>query len=68
MTESIQAAFSYVRARSPGYGIKPSLFQRKDIHITCPKARCQGRPIRRYRHGDSIVSTLTGIACTRMWR
>ena len=31
MNESVQAAFSFVRARSPAYGIKPSLIQRKDI-------------------------------------
>src|SRR5690606_38216163 len=33
MTESVQAAFSFVKARSPAYGIKPSIFQRKNIHI-----------------------------------
>ncbi|HCW61939.1 MAG TPA: endopeptidase La, partial [Sphingobium sp.] len=37
MNESVQAAFSYVKARSPGYGIKPSVFNRKDIHIHLPE-------------------------------
>src|SRR3546814_4124770 len=37
MTESVQAAFSYVKARSPGYGIRPSIYNRKDIHIHLPE-------------------------------
>ncbi|MGF1996196.1 S16 family serine protease, partial [Enterococcus casseliflavus] len=37
MKESVQAAFSFVQARSPSYGIKPSLFHRKDIHIHLPE-------------------------------
>src|SRR3546814_11524182 len=36
MTESVQAALSFVKARAPAYGIKPSLFARKDIHIPLP--------------------------------
>src|SRR3546814_9903840 len=37
MTESVQAALSFVKARAPAYGIKPSLFARKDIHIHLPE-------------------------------
>ncbi|MDP8913255.1 MAG: endopeptidase La, partial [Pseudomonadota bacterium] len=37
MQESVQAAFSFVKARSPSYGVKPSLFARKDIHIHLPE-------------------------------
>src|SRR3546814_8593589 len=37
MTESIQAAFSFVKARAPAYGVKPSLFARKDVHIHLPE-------------------------------
>ncbi|HEX6375028.1 MAG TPA: endopeptidase La, partial [Allosphingosinicella sp.] len=37
MQESIQAAFSFVKARSPSYGVKPSLFARKDIHVHLPE-------------------------------
>ncbi|MDQ2892200.1 MAG: endopeptidase La, partial [Pseudomonadota bacterium] len=37
MKESIETAFSFVKARAPSYGIKPSLFARKDIHIHLPE-------------------------------
>jgi ATP-dependent Lon protease len=40
MSESIQAALSYVKARAPSYGIKPSVFSRKDVHIHLPKVPC----------------------------
>ncbi|OYW45044.1 MAG: endopeptidase La, partial [Novosphingobium sp. 12-63-9] len=36
MSESVQMAFSFVKARSPAYGIKPSIFNRKDLHIHLP--------------------------------
>src|SRR3546814_17904964 len=36
MQESIQAAFSFVKARAPAYGIKPSLLARKDVHVHMP--------------------------------
>ncbi|AUW58519.1 endopeptidase La [Sphingobium sp. SCG-1] len=63
MTESIQAAFSYVKARSPGYGIKPSIFTRKDIHIHLPEGAVpKDGPSAGVGMVTSIVSTLTGIA------
>ncbi|MFN7324420.1 MAG: endopeptidase La, partial [Sphingomonadales bacterium] len=37
MSESIQAALSFVKARAPSYGIKPSIFNRKDVHIHLPE-------------------------------
>src|SRR3546814_6750832 len=37
MQESIQAAFSFVKARAPAYGIKPSLLARKDVHVHMPE-------------------------------
>src|SRR3546814_9162110 len=37
MTESIAAAFSFEKARAPADGIKPSIFQRKNIHIHLPE-------------------------------
>src|SRR4029078_12828016 len=37
MQESIQAAMSFVKARSPSYGVKPSIFARKDIHVHLPE-------------------------------
>ncbi|MBV2147219.1 endopeptidase La [Sphingobium sp. AS12] len=62
MNESIQAAFSYVRARSPGYGIKPSLFNRKDIHIHLPEGAVpKDGPSAGIGMVTCIVSTLTGI-------
>ena len=33
MSESVQMAFSFVKARAPAYGIKPTVFNRKDLHI-----------------------------------
>jgi len=62
MTESIQAAFSYVKARSPGYGIKPSIYNRKDIHIHLPEGAVpKDGPSAGIGMVTSIVSTLTGI-------
>jgi ATP-dependent Lon protease len=62
MTESIQAAFSYVKARSPAYGIKPSIFQRKDIHIHLPEGAVpKDGPSAGIGMVTSIVSTLTGV-------
>ncbi|MCI4589068.1 endopeptidase La [Sphingobium sp. BYY-5] len=62
MNESVQAAFSYVRARSPGYGIKPSLFNRKDIHIHLPEGAVpKDGPSAGIGMVTTIVSTLTGI-------
>src|ERR1700680_1244426 len=37
MKESIQAANAYVRSRSVDFGIPPSLFERKDIHVHVPE-------------------------------
>ena len=62
MTESIQAAFSFVKARSPAYGIKPSLIARKDIHIHLPEGAVpKDGPSAGVGMVTSIVSTLTGI-------
>ena len=62
MTESVQAAFSYVKARSPGYGIKPSIYNRKDIHIHLPEGAVpKDGPSAGIGMVTSIVSTLTGI-------
>ena len=63
MNESVQAAFSFVRARSPAYGIKPSLIGRKDIHIHLPEGAVpKDGPSAGIGMVTSIVSTLTGIA------
>jgi ATP-dependent Lon protease len=66
MTESVQAAMSYVKARAPAYGIKPSLFQRKDIHIHLPEGAVpKDGPSAGIGMVTAMVSTLTGIAVRR---
>ena len=63
MTESIQAALSFAKARSVHYGIKPSLFDRKDIHIHVPEgATPKDGPSAGVAMVTAIVSTLSGIA------
>ena len=62
MSESVQAAFSFVKARSPAYGIKPSIYGRKDIHIHLPEGAVpKDGPSAGVGMVTSIVSTLTGI-------
>ena len=66
MSESIQAALSYVKARAPSYGIKPSLFARKDVHIHLPEGAVpKDGPSAGIGMVTCIVSTLTGIAVHR---
>lgn len=61
MKESVQAAYSFVQARSPSFGIKPSLFHRKDIHIHLPEGAVpKDGPSAGIGLVTSIVSTLTG--------
>jgi len=63
MSESIAAAFSFVKARAPHYGIKPSIFQRKNIHIHLPEGAVpKDGPSAGIGMVTSIVSTLTGVA------
>ncbi|MDE2569881.1 MAG: endopeptidase La [Sphingomonadales bacterium] len=62
MNESVQAAFSFVKARAPAYGIKPSLIARKDIHIHLPEGAVpKDGPSAGIGMVTSIVSTLSGI-------
>ena len=66
MNESVQAAFSYVKARAPAYGIKPSVFQRKDIHTHLPEGAVpKDGPSAGIGMVTSIVSTLTGIPVSK---
>ncbi len=63
MTESVQAALSFVKARAPSYGIKPSLFARKDIHIHLPEGAVpKDGPSAGIGMVTAMISTLTGIA------
>jgi ATP-dependent Lon protease len=62
MQESIQAAWSYVRARSPDFGIKPTLFNKRDIHVHVPEgATPKDGPSAGVAMVTSIVSALTQI-------
>ncbi len=66
MGESIQAALSYVKARAPSYGIKPSIFARKDVHIHLPEGAVpKDGPSAGIGMVTAIVSTLTGIPVHR---
>ncbi|TMM49034.1 endopeptidase La [Qipengyuania marisflavi] len=62
MNESVAAAFSFVKARAPAYGINPGIFQRKNIHIHLPEGAVpKDGPSAGVGMVTSIVSTLTGI-------
>ncbi|VVT02443.1 DNA-binding ATP-dependent protease La [Sphingomonas sp. EC-HK361] len=66
MKESIETAFSFVKARAPSYGIRPSIFARKDIHIHLPEGAVpKDGPSAGIGIVTSIVSTLTGVPVRR---
>jgi ATP-dependent Lon protease len=66
MQESVQAAFSFVKARSPSYGVKPSLIGRKDIHVHLPEGAVpKDGPSAGVGMVTAIISTLTGIPVRR---
>ena len=66
MQESIQAAMSFVKARSPSYGVKPSVFARKDIHVHLPEGAVpKDGPSAGIGMVVAMISTLTGIAVRR---
>jgi ATP-dependent Lon protease len=66
MQESVQAAFSFVKARAPSYGIKPSLFGRKDIHVHLPEGAVpKDGPSAGIGMVTAIISTLSGIRVRR---
>ena len=63
MKESIDAASSYVRSISPKIGVKPTLFDRLDIHVHVPEgATPKDGPSAGLAMVTSIVSVLTGIS------
>ena len=63
MQESIQAAKSYVHSRALDFGIKPPMFNTKDIHVHVPEgATPKDGPSAGVGMVTSIVSVLTGIA------
>ncbi len=62
MQESVQAAKSYVRAHAIEFGVKPPIFDRKDIHIHVPEgATPKDGPSAGVAMVTSIVSVLTQI-------
>ncbi len=63
MQESIQAAKSYVQSRAVEFGIKPTLFNSKDIHVHVPEgATPKDGPSAGVGMATTIVSVLTGVA------
>src|SRR5690554_3919921 len=63
MKESIQAANAYVRSRSVDFGIPPSLFEKRDIHVHVPEgATPKDGPSAGVAMVTAIISVLTGIA------
>jgi ATP-dependent Lon protease len=60
MQESVQASASYVRSRGANFGIKPNVFQRKDIHVHVPAgATPKDGPSAGVAMCTSIVSVMT---------
>lgn len=63
MQESVQAAASYVRSRAVDFGIKPTIFEKRDIHIHVPEgATPKDGPSAGVAMATSIISVLSGIA------
>ncbi|MBV9841439.1 MAG: endopeptidase La [Sphingomonadaceae bacterium] len=66
MQESVQAAWSFVKAKAPSYGVRPSLFARKDMHIHLPEGAVpKDGPSAGIGMVTAIISTLTGVAVRR---
>ncbi len=62
MQESIQAARSFVQSRAVEFGVKPTLFDKRDIHVHVPEgATPKDGPSAGVGMVTSIVSVLTGI-------
>jgi ATP-dependent Lon protease len=66
MKESISAAASYVRMRAVAFGIKPPLFDNRDIHVHVPEgATPKDGPSAGVAMATAIVSVMTGIPVRR---
>ena len=66
MRESIQAAEMFAKSRSHEFGIKPTLFQKRDIHVHVPEgATPKDGPSAGVAMITSIVSVLTQIPIRR---
>jgi ATP-dependent Lon protease len=66
MQESVQAAWSFVKARSPAYGVKPSLFAKRDVHVHLPEGAVpKDGPSAGIGMVTALISTLTGVPVRR---
>ena len=66
MKESIQAAEYFVKSRAVAFGIKPTVFEKKDIHVHVPEgATPKDGPSAGVGMVTAIVSVLTGVAIRR---
>ena len=66
MQESVSAALSYVRSRSITFGIKPTLFERRDFHVHVPEgATPKDGPSAGIAMATSLISVMTGIPVRR---
>ena len=66
MKESIDAASSFVRSKSPSLGIKPPIYEKLDIHVHVPEgATPKDGPSAGIAMVTSIVSVLTEISVRR---
>jgi ATP-dependent Lon protease len=66
MKESIDAARSYARSRATAFGIKPPMFDKKDIHVHVPEgATPKDGPSAGVAMATSIISVLTQIPVRR---
>ena len=62
MKESVQAAESFVKSRAVSFGIKPTVFEKRDIHVHVPEgATPKDGPSAGVAMIAAIVSVLTGI-------
>src|SRR6201996_2505632 len=63
MKESVQAAEMYIKSRAPSLGIKPTVFDKKDVHVHVPEgATPKDGPSAGVGMTTAIVSVLTGVA------
>ena len=66
MKESIQAAEYFIKSRAAELGIKPTFFEKRDIHVHVPEgATPKDGPSAGVAMVTSIVSVLTGIPVRR---
>ncbi len=66
MKESIQAANAYVRSRAADFGIKPPIYEKRDIHVHVPEgATPKDGPSAGVAMVTAIISIMTGIPISK---